>query len=81
MPFLDVYGNLSKSKESLSSQVAELKTILAKREEIQKQQQQLIRALAEDTKNKLEKASANTSYLTKELYVCKGENLASESLF
>lgn len=70
--FTDTFANYCKPDGSLKNQVAELKTVLAKREELNKKQKQLVKMLAVDAQNKLKKASAEVANLTEELKTCKG---------
>ena len=70
---IDSLTNQSKANESLASQVTELKSVLARREENHKKQQQLIRSLAEDAKSKLETANFYRSTMNNELNLSKGD--------
>ena len=70
--FPDKFAESRKPDESLRSQVSELKTILARREEINMKQKQLFRMFVADAQKKLDKASVYNKNLSEELKNCKG---------
>lgn len=71
--FTDTFANLCKADDSLKRKVAELKNVLATREEIHKKQKQLVKMLAVDAQNRFKKASAEAAALTEELKTCKSK--------
>lgn len=64
---------MCKTEDSLKRKVAELKNVLATREEINKKQKQLAKMLAVDAHSRFKKASAEASALTEELKICKSK--------
>ena len=71
--FTDTFANFCKADDTLKDQVANLKKVLSKREEINKKQRQLARMLAVDAQNKFKKASAEVTNLNEELKACKSK--------